>query len=68
MATPLLSNESFDLVNDTHHNAIKARQMGVYLDTIPNDAKAAKEWHLIADSLFKAVEQFDNMATRSNAR
>jgi hypothetical protein len=66
MPTPLLSNESFDLFNDTYNNAVKARQMGVYLDTQPNDQEAAKQWHLIADSLFEAVALYDKMATESN--
>lgn len=66
MPTPLLSNESFDLFNDTYNNAVKARQMAVYLDTQPNDAQAAKQWHLIADSLFEAIELFDEMVTTSN--
>jgi hypothetical protein len=66
MPTPLLSNESFDLFNDTYNNAVKARQMGVYLDTQPNDAEASKQWHLIADSLFEAVALCDKMATESN--
>lgn len=61
MPTPLLSNESFDLFNDTYNNAVKARQMGVYLDTQPNDAQAAQQWHLIADRLFEAVELHDKM-------
>jgi hypothetical protein len=66
MPTPLLSTESFDLFNDTYNNAVKARQMGVYLDTQPNDQKAAKKWHLIADSLFEAVALYDKMTTTSN--
>ena len=66
MPTPLLSNESFDLFNDTYNNAVKARQMGVYLDTQPNDVQAAKQWHLIADSLFEAVALYDKMTTESN--
>lgn len=61
MPTPLLSNESFDLCNDTYNNAVKARQMGAYLDTQPNDVQAAKQWHLIADRLFEAVELYDKM-------
>jgi hypothetical protein len=66
MPTPLLSNESFDLFNDTYNNAVKARQMGVYLDTQPNDVQAAQQWHLIADRLFEAIELFDKMTTESN--
>lgn len=61
MPTPLLSNESFDLFNDTYNNAVKARQMAVYLDTQPNDSKAAQQWHMIADRLFEAVELHDKM-------
>jgi hypothetical protein len=61
MPTPLLSNESFDLFNDTYNNAVKTRQMAVYLDTQPNDSKAAQQWHLIADRLFEAVELHDKM-------
>lgn len=64
MPTPLLNNEAFDLVNESYNNAVKARQMGVYLDTIPNDAKAAEQWHLIADSLFEAVALYDKMAAQ----
>ena len=63
MPTPLLSNEASDLVNESYNNAVKARQMGVYLDTNPEDAKAAQQWHLIADSLFEAVALYDKMAT-----
>lgn len=66
MPTPLLSHESFDLFNDTYKNAVKARQMAVYLDTQPNDAQAAQQWHLIADRLFEAVELHDKMAHRGS--
>jgi len=65
MPTPLTSNEATDMANTIYNEAIKARQMGVYLDTQPNDAQAAKQWHLIADSLFEAVELYDEMATTS---
>jgi hypothetical protein len=68
MPTPLTSNEATDMANTTYNEAIKARQMGVYLDTQPNDQETAKQWHLIADSLFEAVALYDKMATRSNAR
>jgi hypothetical protein len=52
------------MANTIYNEAIKARQMGAYLDTQPNDAQAAKQWHLIADSLFEAVALYDKMATR----
>jgi hypothetical protein len=64
MSTPLTSNEASDMANTTYNAAIKARQMGVYLDTQPNDKEAAKQWQLIADSLFEAVELYDKMVTR----
>ena len=66
MPTPLLNNEDPKLVHDTYNNAVKTRQMGAYLDTIPNDAKAAQQWHLIADRLFEAVELFDKLPTEGN--
>jgi hypothetical protein len=66
MPAPLTSNEATDMANTIYNEAIKARQMGAYLDTQPNDAQAAKQWHLIADSLFEAIELFDEMVTTSN--
>lgn len=66
MPTPLTSNEATNMANTTYNEAIKARQMGAYLDTQPNAAQAAKQWHLIADSLFEAVETYDRMVTASN--
>jgi len=68
MPTPLTSNEATDMVNTAYNEAIKARQMGVYLDANPNDQEAAKQWHLIADSLFEAVALYDKMVTRSNCQ
>jgi hypothetical protein len=54
------------MANTIYNEAIKARQMGVYLDDNPNDQEAAKQWHLIADSLFEAVALYDKMTTASN--
>lgn len=62
MATPLTSNEATNMANNTYNEAVKARSMGVYLDANPNDREAAKQWHLIADSLFEAVALYDKMA------
>ena len=64
MPTSLTSNEASNMANTIYNEAIKARQMGVYLDDNPNDQEAAKQWHLIADSLFEAVALYDKMATR----
>lgn len=62
------SNRISDQFSDTYIQAREARKLAVSLEGNPNDQEAAKQWHLIADSLFEAVELFDKMATRSNAR
>ena len=64
MPTPLTSNETSNMANTVYNEAIKARQMGVYLDDNPNDQEAAKKWHLIADSLFEAVALYDKMVAQ----
>lgn len=60
------SNHISDQFNNTYIQAREARALAVSLEVNPNDAKAAKQWHLIADSLFEAVELFDKMATEGN--
>lgn len=62
------SNRISDQYSDTYIQAREARALAVSLEDNPNDLTASKQWHLIADSLFEAVELFDKMATRSNAR
>lgn len=62
------SNRISDQYSDTYIQAREARALAVSLEANPNDQEASKQWHLIADSLFEAVELFDKMATRSNAR
>lgn len=62
------SNHISDQFSDTYIQAREARELAVSLEANPNDQEASKQWHLIADSLFEAVELFDKMATRSNAR
>jgi hypothetical protein len=62
------SNRISDQFSDTYIQAREARSLAVSLETNPNDAEASKQWHLIADRLFEAVELFDKMATRSNGR
>ena len=49
------------MFNDTYDKAKQARRMAEYLERFPNDGQAAQQWHLIADSLFEAVELFDKM-------
>lgn len=68
MSTPLNSNDASSLFNDTYDKAKQARRMAEYLGRFPSDGQTAQQWHLIADSLFEAVELFDKMATRSNGR
>ena len=63
---PMTSNQASDLANDAHAQASKARSMAVYLENDKSCQEAAKQWHLIADSLFEAVSIYDKMATRSN--
>ena len=62
------SNHISDQFNATYIQAREARDLAVSLESNPNDAQASKQWHLIADRLFEAVELFDKMATRSNNR
>lgn len=62
------SNRISDQFSDTYIQAREARELAVSLESNPNDQEASKQWHLIADSLFEAVELFDKMATRSNGR
>ena len=62
------SNQIADQFSNTYTQAREARAMAVSLESNPNDHEASKQWHLIADSLFEAVELFDKMATRSNAQ
>ena len=62
------SNRISDQFNDTYIQAREARDLAVSLESDPNDAQASKQWHLIADRLFEAVDLFDKMATRSNNR
>ena len=62
------SNRIADQFSDTYIQAREARQLAVSLESNPNDQAASKQWHLIADSLFEAVELFDKMSTRSNGQ
>ena len=62
------SNRISDQFSDIYIQAREARELAVSLESNPNDQEASKQWHLIADSLFEAVELFDKMATRSNGR
>jgi hypothetical protein len=52
--------------NGIYEQARAARDFAASLDNEPNDRAAARQWHLIADSLFKAVERFDTMNAISN--
>jgi len=61
-------NKIADQMSDTYIQAREARAFAVSLEVSPNDQEAAKQWHLIADRLFEAVDLFDRMATRSNGR
>jgi hypothetical protein len=62
------SSRISDQFSDIYTQAREARELAVSLESDPNDAEASKQWHLIADRLFEAVELFDKMATRSNGR
>jgi len=62
------SNRISDQFSDTYIQAREARALAVSLESNTNDQEASKQWHLIADSLFEAVELFDKMANRSNGR
>ena len=57
------SNRIADQFNDTYAQAREARELAVSLESDPNSQVASKQWHLIADSLFEAVELFDKMTT-----
>lgn len=60
------SNRISDQFSDTYTQAREARALAVSLEANPNDQKASKQWHLIADSLFEAVGLFDKMSTEGN--
>lgn len=60
------SNRISDQYSDTYIQAREARALAVSLEDNPNDQEASKQWHLIADSLFHAVELFDKMTTQGN--
>lgn len=55
------SSRIADHFNNTYIQAREARALAVSLEANPNDQEASKQWHLIADSLFEAVELFDKM-------
>ena len=59
------SNRISDQFNSTYIQAREARALAVSLEVNPNDTQAAKQWHLIADSLFEAVALFDHMMTKT---
>jgi len=59
------SNRISDQFSDTYIQAREARALAVSLEANPNDVQASKQWHLIADRLFEAVELFDKMTTRT---
>ena len=42
--------------------SILAQQFAAQLDTDPNTAKSARAWFALADRLFEAVDQADNMS------
>lgn len=62
------SNRIYDQFSDIYIQAREARTFAFSLEANPNDQEASKQWHLISDRLFEAVELFDKMATQSNAR
>jgi len=62
------SNRISDQFSNTYIQAREARELAVSLEANPNDIQASKKWHLIADSLFEAVEMYDSMITRSNGK
>jgi hypothetical protein len=59
------SNRISDQFSDIYIQAREARALAVSLEDNPNDQKASKQWHLIADSLFEAVALYDKMMTRT---
>jgi hypothetical protein len=42
--------------------SILAQHFAAQLDTDPNTAKSARAWFALADRLFEAVDQADNMS------
>lgn len=60
------SNRVADQFSNTYIQAREARALAVSLESNSNDHEASKQWHLIADSLFEAVELFDKMVTQGN--
>lgn len=62
----MTSKQYTDFNNAAYTHAKEARAFAASLDNEPNDSVAARQWHLIADSLFEAVERFDAMNAISN--
>jgi hypothetical protein len=56
-----MTSQDFDtLRNESYSRAIAARNFAAKLDD-QNELKAARVWHALADRLFEATEQADNM-------
>ena len=55
-----MNNAQFDTMrNDLHSNAQKAREVANSLDGVHETG--SKVWHALADRLFEALDQADNM-------
>jgi hypothetical protein len=57
-----MKSQDFEkLREDTMYHAIKAQQFAAQLDTDANTAASARAWFALADRLFEALDQSDNM-------
>jgi len=57
-----MTSQDFEkLREDTMYHAIKAQRFAAQLDTDPNTAKSTRVWFALADRLFEALDQSDNM-------
>jgi hypothetical protein len=55
-----MNNAQFDIMrDDLHSNAQTARAMGAQLDNVHETG--SRVWHALADRLFEALDQTDNM-------
>lgn len=62
----MTSTRFSDLSNDTYAYARECRAMAVSLEE--TERKAARAWHALADRLYEAVEQADDMSEASRLR
>lgn len=62
----MTANRFSDLANDAYTYARECRAMAVSLEA--TERKASRAWHALADRLYEAVEQADDMTEAKRLR